>query len=63
MYAATKTCKDFILDYGSKGVTCFSCKHWNKDDFVCMEKGEVANREFDRLEKEMMSNRPICGPL
>ena len=62
-----KSCKDFIAAYQSKIITCFSCKYWEHDDFICLNPDEVKKRnkenEFDELERQMKSNRPVKGPL
>lgn len=59
------TCRDFIALYKTKGITCFSCKHWNYDDFVCMDKEELEARRnamaFDETERLMVSSRTVVG--
>ena len=62
-----KSCKDFIASYPSKIVNCMTCKHWNNEDFVCMESEEVKRRkeeiELDSIDRQMRGNKPIRGPL
>ena len=62
-----KNCADFIASYKSDIITCFSCKYWHHEDFVCLNPEEMRKRrkenEFDDLSKMMRKNKPIHGPL
>ena len=58
-----KTCIEFIATYRSSRITCFSCKNWNHDDFVCMDKEEIAKRDkenvFDAMNQMMRRNKAV----
>jgi len=63
----SKSCLEFVAAYRSSRVNCMTCAHWNSDDFVCMDKDELAKREkeniFDEMSQMMRRNRAVAGPL
>jgi len=63
----SKDCLTFIAAYKSEYVNCFSCIHWDREDFICRESEEYKkqNKEnrFDRVAKSMANNKPVNGPL
>ena len=63
----SKSCSKFTAAYRSSRVNCMSCIHWNPDDFVCMDKEEMAKREkenvFNDMAKMMCRNKSVAGPL
>ncbi|MDP4158213.1 MAG: hypothetical protein Q8911_00415 [Bacillota bacterium] len=62
-----KTCKEFVEAYKSEYINCFTCRHWDREDFACNEPGELAKRnkvrEFNAFDKQMKRNKSVIGPL
>lgn len=60
---SNKSCRDFIAAYQSKIVTCFSCKFWNMEDFICLNPDELKKRnkanEFDEMDKLMRQSKSV----
>lgn len=62
-----KSCAEFMALYASDYVNCFTCRFWDREDFVCNEPSELAKRnkvkELDSLDKQMKRNKSVIGPL
>lgn len=67
MCAVTSPCAKFIADYKSNRVNCFTCRLWDREDFVCRDDEYIQKRdreiELDSMNSMMRSSRTVVGLL
>ena len=60
-------CVDYRPSYKTSYRNCLTCRRWDHDDLICLNKEEVTRRGkeryFDEMEKMMRSNKSVSGPL